>query len=100
MDGPDYFKLFAEMKCLNGETNAAEIVKHLRFTKDEGTYQTYLRHYLPMLSKDHFDQFIGDVTDEKLKEELQKRFPDTEEEVEKKKLGRPKKVVDPITPVL
>ncbi len=98
MDGPDHFKLFTDMKCLNGETNAPEIVKYLRFSKDEGTYQTYLRHYLPMLAEDAFSEFIGDVTDEKLKEELLLRFP--KEEEEKKKRGRPAKTEDPIPPVL
>ena len=98
MEGPDYLALFTGMKCLNGEANEADIVRHLRFFKDDGNYQTFLRHYLPMLSEEKFKEFIEDVKDEVLKAELLKRFIPEVPEV--KKVGRPAKVLDSIPPTL
>jgi len=93
MDGPNFESLFQSMNCLNGEANLKEIVQYLRFSKSEGGYQTFLAHYLPMLPKEEFDEFIVDVTDSAKSEELKKGFEVKEEEetVEKKKPGRPKK---------
>ncbi len=72
MDGPSHEPLFREMKCLNAESNLVEIVKYLRFTKDEGpNYQKFLAHYLPMLvGKPEFDEFIGDLEDKALAKTL------------------------------
>lgn len=60
-DGPQIENLFRECKCLNAEYNLQEIVKYLRFSKGEDGYQAYLKHYLPMLPKEQFDAFVGDV---------------------------------------
>jgi hypothetical protein len=73
-DGPDYHTLFTGMTALNGETNLKEIVQYLRFYKGEGSYQAFLLHYLPMLPKEEFDDFIGDVTDGEKAKELKARF--------------------------
>jgi len=108
MDGPDHEKLFRQMGILNAETNLKEIVKYLRFTKDEGTYQQYLKHYIPMLAKPGLEkelqEFIPDLEDKELAQKLgygppaetvEEKPEDQEEESidAPKKVGRPKKVL-------
>ena len=75
-DGPDILKLFTETNCLNVQSNLKEICKYLRFFKSEQPYQTYLKKYLPLLAtpelKDTFNEFIVDLEDKDLAEELKK----------------------------
>ncbi len=74
MDGPDIHGLFTRMQSLNAESNLKEICQYLRFSKSEGTYQTFLRHYLPLLAhpayRIEFAEFIGDLEDKELAKEL------------------------------
>lgn len=60
-DGPNILALFTEMKCLNGQSNAKEIVQYLRFFKDQTYYPTYLRHYVPMLPAELAKEFLPDL---------------------------------------
>jgi len=76
------------MKALNAETNLKEILRYLRFSKDEGAmYQNYLRHYLPLLPKENLGEFIDDVvdskgdTDKEFADSLYEKFKEKKEEV-------------------
>lgn len=57
-DGPDYYTLFIQMKCLTVPTNTKDIVRYLRFFKDQDGYEMYLKHYLRMLPADVAAEFI------------------------------------------
>lgn len=73
MDGPDISKLFAETDCLNAVHNLKDIVRNLRFSKGEDTYQKYLKKYLPKLvGYEEFDEFIGDLEDKDMAKALKK----------------------------
>ena len=112
MDGPNIEKLFTETDCLTVQSNLKDIVQYLRFFKNEDSYQTHLRKYLPKLAvpeaKEAFDEFIGDYADkEKAKELIALVTPKKEEKkvkvpdnaatedlvVEKKKPGRKPKIL-------
>lgn len=73
-DGPNIEKLFNEMQCLNAQSNAREIVRWLRFYRDETAYQQYLKHYLPMFAKPEYEailnEFVDDLSDKELAKEL------------------------------
>ena len=73
-DGPNFEQLFKNCQCLNAEANLKYIVNYLRFYKNDGAYQSYLTHYLPMLAKpeyaEYFEEFVADVTDKERKEEM------------------------------
>lgn len=56
-DGPDYYNLFIRMSCLTVPTNTKDIVRYLRFFKDQDGYEMYLKHYLPKLPKDIAAEF-------------------------------------------
>lgn len=59
MDGPDYEALFTKMQSLHGG-NAEDvkiIVRYLRFYRDQGGFETYAAHYLPMLPPDVAAEF-------------------------------------------
>lgn len=73
-DGPNYEQLFKDCQCLNPEANLKYIVNYLRFYKNDDLYQRYLKHYLPLLASpkyaEHFEEFLADVKDKGVKEEL------------------------------
>ena len=101
-DGPNHYNNFIGMQTLNAEVNLKEILRWLAFFHSDDKYQTYLKHYLPMLPKEHFERLVGDVAvhgedgaiDEKLtrarKDELTARWKDKYEPKEEKK-PEPKK---------
>lgn len=94
-DGPSFEPLFRDMRCLNAESNLPEIVKYLRFTKDEEAgYQSFLNHYLPMLvGKSQFDEFIGDLEDKDLAKELKGLGKEVAVATPKaEKVAKPKKI--------
>lgn len=57
-DGPDFYNLFIRMSCLTVPTNLKEIVRYLRFFRDQDGYDQYLKHYLPMLPAEYAAEFI------------------------------------------
>ncbi len=89
MDGPNIEKLFTETDCLTAQSNLKEICQYLRFFQTEGGYQIYLRQYLPKLAKpeyaDEFNEFIDDLEDEEMANELKKgmKEPKKKDAVEK-----------------
>lgn len=109
-DGPDHEKLFYEMRCLNAQVNLKEIVSYLRFSKGDGMYQSYLKHYVPMLAKledkASFDEFIDEIEDKDRRKELSDIAyppkPKAEPKVEKVevKVEEPKAVEAPVVEAL
>jgi viroplasmin and RNaseH domain-containing protein len=73
-DGPNIEHLFTETDCLNAQSNLKDIVKYLRFFRDETAYQMYLKKFLPKLAdpkyKEAFDEFIGDLEDKEMSKDL------------------------------
>jgi hypothetical protein len=59
MDGPNFEKLFTEMRCLNGSNagDASIIVRYLRFYKGTEGYERYVAHYLPQLPEELAKEF-------------------------------------------
>lgn len=60
MDGPNFEEVFRRMQCLHGG-NAEDvkiIVRYLRFFRDQEGYETYLKHYLPMLPEEIAKEFV------------------------------------------
>ena len=78
MDGPNIEKLFTETDCLTAQSNLDDICKYLRFFKKEDSYQAHLTKFLPKLAhpeyKEAFDEFIGDLANRDLADELKGAF--------------------------
>lgn len=103
-DGPNIEKLFTETNCLTALSNLEDICKYLRFFKNEGNYQSFLRKYLPLLAFPQyakaFHEFIGDLEDEDLatalKAQLKPDQPKITEAVVTELPAEPKKTVKKI----
>lgn len=96
---PDYFTLF--QRCvLMPEHCQKEILKYLRFFKNEGGYQGYLSHYLPLLPAEVIGEFLPDVALPELKAKLAEKLkPAKEEKTEDVKEPRKVKKSSPSTDV-
>lgn len=59
MDGPNYERVFQEMKVFHGgDPNDVKVIKqYLRFYQDTEQFDLYAKHYLPMLSEEDRAEF-------------------------------------------
>ena len=98
-DGPNYEKVFTDMKVFNGKSpeDVKHIVRFLHFFNGTDAFELYAKHYLPMLSPEVAAQFAKVEEKPAVEEKVEEEIADTPitltvtTEVPKKKAGRPKK---------
>lgn len=100
-DGPNYEKVFTDMKVFNGKNpeDVKHIVRFLHFFNGTDAFELYAKHYLPMLSPEIAAQFAKEEekpsVEQKIVEPVEEKTAEKPinvtvvTEVPKKK-GRPK----------